>query len=260
MSKLIALDDGHGMETPGKRTPVVPGIGRVIKENEFNRAVVNFLDQELRRCGFRTLLVAPGDNDVPLKARTDLANAKGADAYISVHYNALSGTFEKGGKGIETFIYTSVKDGSPTHKLGTLIHRNLMKGTPFVDRGLKRADFHVLRETKMPAVLVECGFMDNVREAQLMLDVNYQKECAREIAQAICEFFGVKYVPEAAPAPKPDPAPTAKDPLVEALEVLKSKGIEFDLKYWSENARPGKTCNGEYVGILLQRIANKLKG
>lgn len=249
MSKLIALDDGHGMETPGKRTPVVPGIGRVIKENEFNRAVVNFLDQELRRCGFRTLLVAPGDDDVPLKQRTDLANAKGADVYISVHYNALSGTFERGGKGIETYIHTSIKDGTPTHRLGTLVHKYLVQGTPLVDRGLKRADFHVLRETKMPAVLVECGFMDNVYEAQLMLDVNYQKECAREITQAICEFFGVKYVPE-----------TTKDPLLEALEVLKSKGIEFDMEYWKKNARAGQTCNGEYVGILLQRIANKLKG
>lgn len=68
MAYLIALDDGHGLSpnpTPGKRTPNIPEIG-VIYENQFNRAVVNFLSTELKRCGFRTLLVAPTDVDTPL--------------------------------------------------------------------------------------------------------------------------------------------------------------------------------------------------
>lgn len=75
MSYLVALDDGHGSTTPGKRTPVIPELGRSIKENEFNKAVVNYLNQELKRCGFRTLLVADGDSDVPLSTRTKRANA-----------------------------------------------------------------------------------------------------------------------------------------------------------------------------------------
>lgn len=258
MPKLIALDDGHGMETPGKRTPVVPGIGREIKENEFNRAVVNFLDQELRRCGFSTLLVAPGDNDVPLKARTDLANAKKADAYISVHYNAGGGTFATGGQGIETYIYTSVKDGSPTHRLGSLIHSNLVKGTPLKDRGLKRQDLHVLRETTMPAVLVECGFMDNEREAKLMIDVGYQKECAREIAQGICSFYGVTYVPETETTSPPKVI--QKDDLKEALDILVKHGIVSSPDYWLVSARKGEEANGEYVGLLIKKMAEKLKG
>ena len=73
MSYLIALDDGHGSQTPGKRTPVIPELGRSIKENEFNKAVVYYLGAELRRCGFRTLLVASGDSDVPLQTFSDLA-------------------------------------------------------------------------------------------------------------------------------------------------------------------------------------------
>lgn len=89
MSRLICLDDGHGMNTPGKRTPPIPKLGgRVIQENEFNREVVRFLDVELERCGFQTLLVAPGDEDVALSIRTNRANAANADLYISVHYNA----------------------------------------------------------------------------------------------------------------------------------------------------------------------------
>ncbi|OAT82459.1 hypothetical protein A6P54_07860 [Bacillus sp. MKU004] len=66
---LIALDDGHGLGTSGKRTPYIPSIGRQIRENEFNEKVTLYLKGELERCGFRTLLTAPTDGDTPLKER-----------------------------------------------------------------------------------------------------------------------------------------------------------------------------------------------
>lgn len=69
MSELIALCDGHGMETAGKRTPMFSD-GTFMRENEFNRAVVALLDVHLKRCGFRTLIVAPTDIDTPLRTRT----------------------------------------------------------------------------------------------------------------------------------------------------------------------------------------------
>jgi len=206
--KLIALDDGHGMSTLGKRTPPIAELGgRVVLENEFNRAVVKFLDVELRRCGFNTLLVAPTDADTSLKARTDLANAKKADAYISIHYNALDGKFDgpdKDPEGLEVFYYPGSTSGK---KLAECVYKYLKQGTPQKLRGVKSADFHVLRETKMPAILSENGFMDNKREAMLMLDINFQKEVAREHAQGICEYFGVKYVPETKTEPS---KPTGK--------------------------------------------------
>jgi N-acetylmuramoyl-L-alanine amidase len=89
MSFLIAIDDGHGLNppTPGKRTPNIPGVG-VIYENQFNKAVANLLNEELKRCGFRTLLVAPTDVDTPLLIRTTLANTNNANAYVAIHYNA----------------------------------------------------------------------------------------------------------------------------------------------------------------------------
>jgi N-acetylmuramoyl-L-alanine amidase len=211
---LIALDDGHGMETPGKRTPPIPQLGgRVIKENEFNRAVVNYLDAELKRCGFRTLLVAPTDEDTPLRVRTDKANAAGADFYISCHYNA------GGGEGLETFHYP----GSATGKRAAeIIHKHLMNsGVYRKNRGVKSANFHVLRETKMPAVLVEYGFMDDpgLDEAAQMIDPKVQKAFAVATAKGICEYFGVSYVPEKQPQPqkpsqpaKPQPAPAQSQP------------------------------------------------
>ncbi|MFC7443393.1 N-acetylmuramoyl-L-alanine amidase family protein [Laceyella putida] len=198
MSYLICLDDGHGSQTPGKRTPAIPQLnGRMIRENEFNKAVVNFLDQELKRCGFQTLLVAPTDEDTPLTARTNLANRKGADLYISCHYNA------GGGRGLETYYWATSSKGK---RAATLIHNQLIKsGVERVNRGVKTANFHVLRETHMPAVLIEYGFMDDpgLVEARQMIDPKVQKAFAVATAKGICEYFGVSYVPETPAKPKP---------------------------------------------------------
>lgn len=196
MKKLIALDDGHGMETAGKRTPLIPELGRVIHENEFNRAVVNYLDEELRRCGFETLMVAPGDGDTSLSERTNLANSKNADIFVSIHYNAYDGKFDGyDPEGLSIHIYPGSQSG---RKLAECVLKYLKEGTPQKNRGIVESNFHVLRETNMPAILSENGFMDNKREAMLMLDENFQKEVAQEHTKGICDYFGVAYIPEQA--------------------------------------------------------------
>jgi len=184
--KLIALDDGHGMETAGKRTP-----DGSMRENEFNRAVVAKLDVHLRRCGFRTLLVAPGDNDVPLKQRTDAANAAKADLYISVHANAFGNGQWNDVSGIETYHFPGSKEGK---RLAEIVHKHMVSGTKLPNRGVKTANFHVLRETNMPAVLVECGYMTNKGDAVLLKSDAYRSECAEELARAVCEYYGVPYI------------------------------------------------------------------
>ena len=189
---LIALCDGHGMETPGKRTPVFPD-GTVMKENEFNRAVVKYLDEDLRRIGFKTLLVAPTDEDTPLENRVKKANDAKADIYVSVHANAYNGIWDATQGGIETYHYhTSVKG----KQLAATFHKNLIQGTPLIDRGIKPANFFVLRETNMPAVLAECGFMDASNDAKHLRTEEYRKECAIEISRGICEYFGIVYPEE----------------------------------------------------------------
>lgn len=193
---LIALDDGHGMNTAGKETPNIAELGRRIKENEFNRAVVALLDKELKRCGFETVLVAPTDADTPLKARTDKANKANADAYISIHFNAFRGTFEPPtAEGITVYVYNG-HINKEAGKLAGCIAKYLKQGTKQKFRRISEANFHVLRETKMIAVLTENGFMDNKREALLMIDEDFQKEVAREHCQGICDYFGVAYVAE----------------------------------------------------------------
>lgn len=192
--KLIALCDGHGMETAGKRTPTLPD-GTIMRENEFNSCVVELLDVHLKRCGFNTLLVAPTDVDTPLKERTDTANDANADLYLSVHANAIGAGEWNGTRGIETFHHT--KSSEASKKVAAIIHRHLIGGTKLPDRGVKTADFHVLRETHMPAVLVECAFMTNKEDAKLLLSDAYRAECAEELARGVCEYFGVTYVREA---------------------------------------------------------------
>ncbi|MEK3955290.1 N-acetylmuramoyl-L-alanine amidase family protein [Psychrobacillus sp. FSL K6-1464] len=186
---LIALDDGHGIETAGKRTPVVPELGRPIKENEFNRAVVKIMDEHLRFIGFKTLLVAPTDADTSLVARTNLANSKGADAYFSIHFDAMGNVWGSA-EGHSIFVYP----GSTTSKkLAECVAEFLKQGTVQKWRGIREQNFHVLRETKMPCILSENGFMDNPREARLMINTDFQKEVAKEHVQGICKYFGVPY-------------------------------------------------------------------
>lgn len=222
MSYLIALDDGHGANTPGKRTPSIPGMG-VIKENEFNKAVVYYLDIELRRCGFRTMFTAPGDADPSLTTRCNRANSAGANLFVSCHYNA------GGGSGVETFYYSGLSASSSAAKAakavqGELLHSNILKQK---NRGVKKANFAVLRQTKMPAILIEYGFMDDpgYHEAKLMRNKAWQKERAIQTAKGICKYFGVRYVGDISEQPKPKPEkpkPPMRRVLVDGEAVLDS--------------------------------------
>lgn len=197
MSRLIAIDDGHGMATAGKRTPIFPDgtkspeTGKnFMHENEFNRAVKRYLKEELERCGFRTILVAPTDDDTPLSTRVAVANNANADLYVSIHANANTSQWGTWG-GAETYTWGS----GESLRIGRIIHRHLMQGTPLRDRGVKDGSWlYVIKNTRMPAVLVECAFMDNLEEAKLLLSDSFRRECAREIAMGICEAYGVQYV------------------------------------------------------------------
>lgn len=186
---LIALDDGHGKSTPGKRTPLFPD-GTFMYENQFNSAVVDLLNNHLKRNGFKTLLIAPGDTDVSLAKRVALANSEKANLFISIHANASKGFWGNWG-GIETYYYAGK---SKDKKLAEIIHKNLLQGTKLRDRGVLTSPFYVIKFTKMPSVLVECAFMDNLFEANLLKSGAYRNECAVEIAKGICEFYGVSYI------------------------------------------------------------------
>lgn len=189
---LIAIDDGHGRETPGKRTPDFPN-GTVMRENEFNEKTALYLKDELIRCGLKVVMVAPEKEDVPLKTRVQRANLAHADTYISIHANA-SGTGWNEARGIETWVYSKVAAGSRNFLLAQMVQQALVHATGRKDRGIKRSsDLYVLKNTNMQAVLLECGFMTNREEAELLQNEKYRKICATAICKGICSFYGITY-------------------------------------------------------------------
>lgn len=219
---LIALDDGHGINTAGKRTPPLPEDlyidgklvrkkGEVIKENEFNEAVVKYLELALKRCGFDVLLVAPTDVDTPLSTRVQRANSANADAYISKHYNAIGGRWQTRAKGLVTIIHEN--SSKTTKVLAKNVHEQLWKlykddgSKDFgvrTDKDVSGFSLYVLSNTKMPAILTESGFMDNIEDAKKMLDPKFQKQIAESTCKGICKTFNVEYIQQADTTNKPN--------------------------------------------------------
>lgn len=179
----IILDAGHGYQTKGKQT--VDGM----KEYAFNRSVAYLAKLELKKYkGVKVIFPHSDDNDVSLKRRTEIANQLKVDLYVSIHANAFGdGTRWNNANGIETYIHPSRP--KEAEALAKLMQQKLVQFTGRQDRGVKTADFYVLRKTKMTAVLCECGFMTNREEAKLLKTESYRKKCAQAISQAIIEYY-----------------------------------------------------------------------
>ena len=225
MSRLIALDAGHGLFTAGKRTKIIPELGRHIVEHEFNRAIVDLMKPDLERHGFRVLLTAPNPKlDTALSTRVNVANKYKADIFVSVHYNA------GGGIGLETFYHRYSTKG---RHLAQLVHKRLIATKLRKDRGIKTQNFYVLRETKMPAVLIEYGFMDDpqMKEAREMLNRHVQKQFAIATTKGICEYFGVVYKEDKPVVAKPT-IPSVMYDVGEVIDGVR-KGIR-STRHWNE--------------------------
>jgi N-acetylmuramoyl-L-alanine amidase len=202
----IMLDAGHGYNTPGKRSP------DGMREYEFNRAVANYAKQLLVNYKNVTVYFSHSDQeDVSLQQRTDKANRLNVDIFVSIHANAYgSGGWNDVG-GIETYVYPTRPPLA--YQLAQKIQRNLVLSTGLDNRGVRTADFHVLRETKMDAVLAECGFMTNREEIKLLRSETYRRTVAEAIVKALADQFRLQPQSKAAPAPAPAPKPApAKDP------------------------------------------------
>lgn len=180
----VAIDNGHGKNTAGKRVP-----DDSMREWDFNYTTAKYLNEELLYNNFKTLMVSDTSDDTPLKTRTDRANNAKVDIFVSIHANAYLGTWGDA-HGIETFAYKSSTKGN---KLAKLVQEELIKATNLTDRGVKHNNLHITRETKMPAILCECGFMDNKDEAKLLKSDSYRKLCAKAICKGICRYFNVIY-------------------------------------------------------------------
>lgn len=194
----IELDAGHGYSTPGKRSP------NGMKEYEFNRAVANYAKALLNGYKNVTVSFAHSDSrDVPLSERTNTANKEKADVFVSIHANAFGSGGWTSANGIETFVYSSRPKGATA--LATKVQRNLIAETGLTNRGVKAANFHVLRETAMDAILVEAGFMTHKGDAAKLKDDAYRRKVAKAIVDGLAEQYKLTKKPE----PKPTSVPGA---------------------------------------------------
>lgn len=175
----VCIDPGHGGSDSGAL-----GIG--IKEKDVTLSVSLQLADMLQKVGAQIKLTRNKDMFVPLSERAKIANAFGADYFVSVHANG----FEfPSANGIETFCHPQA--AAKAAKLAEEIQAELVKATGLRDRGAKRANYQVLRETVMPAVLVELPFLSNPVEAKLLGDPVFRARCALAIAHGVGKITGL---------------------------------------------------------------------
>ncbi|MER2121878.1 MAG: N-acetylmuramoyl-L-alanine amidase [Solibacillus sp.] len=179
------IDPGHGGHDPG-------AIGSNSKEAENVLKVALSLEKKLKAQGHEVKLSRRTDTYLTLKQRADLANTWGADVFISLHDNSA---VNKTATGFETFIYND-SVSSNTIKLQQHVHKTISKGIGLRDRGMKRANFAVVRQTNMPALLIEYGFISNLTDEKVIaFEIEKQAQLTFE---GINNFFGVTTV-----TPKP---------------------------------------------------------
>jgi len=206
------LDAGHGYNTPGKRSP------DGFQEYEFNRSVSNQAKKLLESYKDVKVYFAHSDKkDVSLKERTDKANRLDVDLYIAIHANAQGSGGWTSARGIETYIHPSRPKIASA--LAKRVQKNLVIATGLMDRGVKTSDFHVLRETKAEAILIECGFMTNREELKLLRSETFQETCAEAIVKSIQEQFKlVKITPAEKSSNQPKSTkPTPSTPTKEKI-------------------------------------------
>ena len=184
MQKLIILDSGHGFNTIGKESPDFDKDGIVdLKENEFNDSIVNKLGYSLYLNKIPYYVVSPSWSDTALGIRTRMANnfASNKDAiFVSIHADAFTSSLAKG---TTIFKHTNAK-----HNLAEHFHKYLWDLTP-TDRGIKTANFQVLRETKMPAILIEAAFMTNPDDLILLKSEDFRNKYVDKLTEACKDWY-----------------------------------------------------------------------
>ncbi|ANS74797.1 hypothetical protein AWM70_09495 [Paenibacillus yonginensis] len=178
--KVIVIDAGHGGSDPGANSL------NNRNEKDFTLAAVLKLQQVLAADSrIEVVLTRSGDTYPTLQDRVALANGLKADVFVSIHGNK-SPDGGPGPKGIETH-YTNKN----SETLAKIMQKHLVQASGMADRGLKTGNLYVTKNTKMPAVLLECGFLSNPKDEAAMFSDEFQQQLAEGIAAGLKEFLGL---------------------------------------------------------------------
>ncbi len=217
--ELVIIDPGHGGRDPG----AIGAMGT--REKDVVLAIARMLASEIKReLNIRAELTRTGDYFVPLAQRTEIANNKGADIFISLHANS---SLNPNARGLEVYFLSedasdseaaavaarensvvAMEERSPemdrlttilwsltlnqfmneSSELASVVTRNVLRGTPLSNLGVKQAGFYVMKGARMPAVLVELGFLSNREDERLLNCGDFQLSAARAITAAVKEY------------------------------------------------------------------------
>ncbi|MGE7615673.1 N-acetylmuramoyl-L-alanine amidase [Paenibacillus sp. NPDC101420] len=175
--KLIVVDPGHGGSDPG-----MLGTTYNTMEKDLNLQTALYLRDALLAKGARVEMTRTREDQKPtLARRVQMSEDLRANAFVSIHYNSspkkVSGTL--------TFFYSESDD----LKLARAIETRLGQGIGLKSNGLSFGDYHILRENRIPATLVELGFLTNPTDESIVRKSSYQKKAAKAIAEGLADYF-----------------------------------------------------------------------
>jgi N-acetylmuramoyl-L-alanine amidase len=171
----VVIDAGHGGHDRGG----VPG-QRLI-EKTYTLDVSKRLQARLRSAGFRTVMTRSTDDFISLPMRCSIANSQRDAIFISVHFNSAQ---REGANGIETYYYS----GSGA-RYAAAVHAKVLRAAGTEDRHVRQRGFYVLRNTRIPAVLAELGFLTNRSEGNRITGAAYRQRLADALADAIISRY-----------------------------------------------------------------------
>ena len=197
---IVVIDPGHGGKDPG-------ATHYNLKEADVTLAFAKTMQKYLEENYIGTFLLTRSTNTtMELRDRTNQSNGINADFFISIHTNSAS---NPAAHGYESFVWTN--PGKVAEDVQRVVHTHVMnylKPFGIVDRGMKRANFHVLRETKCPAMLIENLFINNIQQNRLLADRNFVEKLALTTAEGLAKALKLGRVltkPEISPTPaQPD--------------------------------------------------------
>ncbi|MDX2212856.1 MAG: N-acetylmuramoyl-L-alanine amidase [Oculatellaceae cyanobacterium bins.114] len=174
---VVVIDPGHGGSDPGAIG--IGGLREIDIVLPIGLQVASLLEQQ----GVQVVLTRRDNRDVELDPRVQIAERANADLFVSIHANAIN-LSRPDVNGLETYYYSAQGE-----RLARVIHSNLVRETGMLDRGVRRARFYVIRNTSMPSVLVETGFVTGAQDARLLSDPNFRNQMAVAIARGILQYI-----------------------------------------------------------------------
>lgn len=186
----VVLDPGHG----GKDSGAIGATGSYEKNNTLPTAL--YVADLLRQAGAKVVLTRSSDSAPSgtaytelkdLQTRVEIANQNKADIYVSIHNDSFSNP-EAGG--VSTYISADNPETEKAKALATAVQKEVIKQVGLQDRKVKSANFYVIKNTNMPAILIELGFMSNPTEEKLVATIDFQKKAAMGIYRGILTHQG----------------------------------------------------------------------